>query len=81
MDFIFLLARWVNRILRAAALAIARGGFGAGLGATALTLGLGLKAETTLLKVSTVEELFGSWSQAQQKHFNDGALFDRIFQH
>jgi len=32
-------------------------------------------------KVSTftIGELFGSWKDAQQKHFNDGGVFDRIY--
>jgi sulfate transport system substrate-binding protein len=26
----------------------------------------------------TVEELFGSWAQAQRTHFDDGGTFDRV---
>ncbi|MBI2885122.1 MAG: sulfate ABC transporter substrate-binding protein [Candidatus Omnitrophica bacterium] len=28
----------------------------------------------------TLDELFGSWEQAQQTHFNDGGIFDQIYQ-
>ncbi|MFZ6772587.1 sulfate ABC transporter substrate-binding protein [Undibacterium sp. SXout7W] len=28
----------------------------------------------------TVEEVFGGWKQAQKKHFDDGAEFDKIYQ-
>jgi sulfate/thiosulfate transport system substrate-binding protein len=31
------------------------------------------------IKLFTVEELFGSLSQAQKVHFNDGAEFDKIY--
>jgi len=27
-----------------------------------------------------VEEVFGGWQKAQQAHFNDGALFDQIYE-
>jgi sulfate/thiosulfate transport system substrate-binding protein len=27
----------------------------------------------------TIDELFGGWSRAQPKHFNDGGLFDKIY--
>ncbi len=27
----------------------------------------------------TIGELFGSWKDAQQKHFNDGGVFDQIY--
>ncbi len=30
------------------------------------------------VKLFTIEEVFGSWKQAHQDHFADGALFDRI---
>jgi len=30
------------------------------------------------LKMFTVEELFGSWRQAQKTHFDEGGLFDQI---
>jgi sulfate transport system substrate-binding protein len=26
----------------------------------------------------TVEELFGSWKQAQKTHFDEGGIFDQI---
>jgi sulfate/thiosulfate transport system substrate-binding protein len=28
----------------------------------------------------TITDLFGSWKEAQQKHFNDGGVFDEIYQ-
>ncbi|SEF97537.1 sulfate ABC transporter substrate-binding protein [Marinobacterium lutimaris] len=31
------------------------------------------------LKTFTVDQLFGSWQQAQQVHFNDGGVFDQIY--
>ena len=31
------------------------------------------------LKLVTVDESFGGWQQAQQIHFNDGGIFDRIY--
>lgn len=33
------------------------------------------------IKLFKVEELFGSWSKAEQVHFADGGLFDQIYQH
>jgi len=32
------------------------------------------------IKLFTVEKIFGSWSQIQKKHFDDGAEFDKIYQ-
>lgn len=32
------------------------------------------------VKLLTVDEAFGGWAQAQRKHFDDGALFDQIYQ-
>ena len=32
------------------------------------------------LKLFTVDRNFGGWKQAQANHFNDGALFDQIFE-
>jgi sulfate transport system substrate-binding protein len=32
------------------------------------------------MKLFTLDELFGSWAQAQKTHFSDGASFDRIYQ-
>jgi sulfate transport system substrate-binding protein len=26
-----------------------------------------------------IDELFGGWSKAQEKHFNDGGIFDQIY--
>ncbi len=31
------------------------------------------------VKLFTLEELFGSWEQAQRTHFNDGGIFDQIY--
>ncbi len=31
------------------------------------------------IQLFTVDEMFGSWKQAQEKHFNDGGEFDRIY--
>ena len=31
------------------------------------------------IKLFTVDEVFGSWAQAQAKHFNDGGTFDLIY--
>ncbi|HWR54591.1 MAG TPA: sulfate ABC transporter substrate-binding protein [Bryobacteraceae bacterium] len=28
----------------------------------------------------TIDEVFGGWQKAQQKHFNDGGVFDQIYQ-
>lgn len=36
-------------------------------------------AEFPGLEIFTVEAVFGGWKQAQQVHFKDGGLFDRIF--
>ena len=30
-------------------------------------------------RLFTVDEVFGGWSQAQGKHFNDGGIFDQIY--
>jgi sulfate transport system substrate-binding protein len=30
------------------------------------------------VKMFTVEELFGSWKQAQKTHFDEGGIFDQI---
>jgi sulfate/thiosulfate transport system substrate-binding protein len=32
------------------------------------------------VKLFTIEEMFGTWRQAQAKHFADGGVFDAIFQ-
>jgi sulfate transport system substrate-binding protein len=32
------------------------------------------------LELFTVQELFGSWQQAQSEHFDDGGAFDQIYQ-
>jgi sulfate transport system substrate-binding protein len=32
------------------------------------------------LQLFTVAEVFGGWSEAQQTHFNDGAVFDQLYQ-
>ena len=36
--------------------------------------------EFKVIKLFTVDELFGSWKSAQKKHFDDGGEFDQIFQ-
>jgi sulfate transport system substrate-binding protein len=28
----------------------------------------------------TIDELFGGWQRAQKKHFDDGGIFDQIYQ-
>lgn len=38
------------------------------------------KAEFPDVKLFTVDELFGGWSKAQPTHFNDGGIFDQIYQ-
>jgi len=38
------------------------------------------RAKFTELNLFTVDELFGGWSKAQPTHFNDGGLFDKIYQ-
>jgi sulfate transport system substrate-binding protein len=32
------------------------------------------------INLVTIDKVFGGWSQAQRKHFDDGGLFDRIYQ-
>jgi sulfate transport system substrate-binding protein len=32
------------------------------------------------ISLFTVDEVFGGWKQAQKKHFDDGAEFDKIYQ-
>ena len=32
------------------------------------------------LKLFTIEEVFGSWKKAQAEHFDDGGVFDQIYQ-
>ncbi len=32
------------------------------------------------LKLLTIDDNFGGWQKAQKKHFNDGGLFDKIYQ-
>jgi sulfate transport system substrate-binding protein len=31
------------------------------------------------IRLFTVEEIFGSWKNAQQIHFRDGGVFDQIY--
>ena len=31
------------------------------------------------VELFTIDELFGGWQQAQQKHFDDGGIFDQIY--
>ena len=35
-------------------------------------------AQFPLVKMFTVEEMFGSWKQAQKTHFDEGGIFDQI---
>ena len=32
------------------------------------------------IKFFTIDEVFGGWQNAQKKHFNDGGIFDQIYQ-
>jgi sulfate transport system substrate-binding protein len=32
------------------------------------------------IQLFTVDELFGGWSKAQDRHFDDGGEFDKIYQ-
>ena len=32
------------------------------------------------LELFTIDEMFGGWSKAQAKHFDDGGIFDQIYQ-
>ena len=38
------------------------------------------KAQFPEITLFTVDELFGGWSKAQPTHFNDGGVFDQIYQ-
>jgi sulfate transport system substrate-binding protein len=40
------------------------------------------KYATTFPKVSlfTIDEVFGGWGKAQKAHFDDGGVFDRIYE-
>jgi len=31
------------------------------------------------IKLYTIDEVFGGWSVAQPKHFNDGGIFSQIY--
>jgi len=33
------------------------------------------------IELFTIEEVTGGWREAQKKHFNDGGVFDQIYQH
>ena len=37
-------------------------------------------AQFTELKLVTIDDFFGGWQQAQTQFFNDGAIFDQIYQ-
>ena len=37
------------------------------------------RADFPALKLLTVEQIAGSWADAQKKHFSDGGVFDRIY--
>ncbi len=32
------------------------------------------------MKLITVDEEFGGWAKAQKRHFDDGGIFDQIYQ-
>jgi ABC-type sulfate transport system substrate-binding protein len=32
------------------------------------------------VKLFTIDEVFGGWSKAQKMHFDDGGIFDQIYQ-
>ena len=32
------------------------------------------------VKLFTIDEIFGGWKKAQKGHFDDGGLFDQIYQ-
>ncbi len=36
-------------------------------------------AQFPTLQLVTIDELFGGWSKAQEKHFSDGGIFDQIY--
>jgi sulfate transport system substrate-binding protein len=36
-------------------------------------------ADFPKLELFTVNEVFGSWKQVEQKHFADGGVFDQIY--
>jgi sulfate transport system substrate-binding protein len=36
--------------------------------------------EVPKLKLFTIDEVFGGWQAAQKKHFDDGGMFDRLYQ-
>ena len=38
------------------------------------------KDQFPAITLFTVDELFGGWAKAQPRHFNDGGLFDKIYQ-
>ncbi|MMZ66551.1 Sulfate-binding protein precursor [compost metagenome] len=31
------------------------------------------------IKLFTIDEVFGGWAQAQEKHFSDGGIFSQIY--
>lgn len=37
-------------------------------------------SQFTKVKLFTIDEVFGGWQKAQTIHFNDGGIFDRIYQ-
>ena len=38
------------------------------------------KDQFPAIKLFTVDEVFGGWAKAQPEHFNDGGVFDQIYQ-
>ena len=37
------------------------------------------KEQFPALELFTIDQVFGGWKATQEKHFADGALFDRIY--
>jgi sulfate/thiosulfate-binding protein len=38
------------------------------------------QAQFPRIALFTIDEVFGGWTQAQKKHFDDGGIFDQIYQ-
>jgi sulfate transport system substrate-binding protein len=38
------------------------------------------KAQFTPVTLFTIDEVFGGWGKAQKTHFDDGGIFDQIYQ-
>ena len=39
-----------------------------------------IKQSLPPIRLFTIDEVFGGWAKAQKVHFDDGALFDQIYQ-